>query len=207
MTRAAILAVFAAGVLLGAVCVAAGFVIGAATTAAEPSRPAPVPSFVPLPSEAGTPPDDGTDAGQAGAPSMTPTQPSPGVPGDDTGDVAASGASPGAPVGPAPTQTPRDKGVDGQATRGSTASGYATWYSVGPGLYAAAGPALRVGDWRGRMVEVCANGTHACLRLRLVDHCACGDRRGTATVLDLSADAFSMLAPLSRGLVEVTVTW
>ena len=47
-------------------------------------------------------------------------------------------------------------------------SGRAAWYcqngsgcpaGYSGGLYAAAGPALRVGDWRGRTVSVCGAGT------------------------------------------------
>jgi hypothetical protein len=80
--------------------------------------------------------------------------------------------------------------------------GTASWYQDPKhpdGLYAAAGPALRVGDWRGRTVQVCAG---SCVTVRLTDWCACPKR-----VIDLSSDAFSRLAPLSRGLVRVTVSW
>jgi expansin (peptidoglycan-binding protein) len=85
--------------------------------------------------------------------------------------------------------------------------GVATWYDAGPGEYAAAGPALRVAGWRGSYVVVCAfpEGRATCLTLPLVDWCACGDRNGLPTLLDLSADAFAQLAPLSQGLVRVTV--
>ena len=78
--------------------------------------------------------------------------------------------------------------------------GTASWYDNGPGLYAAAGPALRVGDWRQRTVQVCAS---SCVTLRLVDYCACPKR-----VIDLSPAAFRATGtPLSRGLVTVTVSW
>jgi hypothetical protein len=77
--------------------------------------------------------------------------------------------------------------------------GTATWYSNGPGIYAAAGPALRHGHWRGRSVQVC---THSrCLTVRLTDWCRCGGGR----VIDLSPAAFARLAPLSRGTVRVEV--
>ena len=66
-------------------------------------------------------------------------------------------------------------------------------------LYAAAGPALRVGDWRGRVVTL--NGW---LRVRLIDSCgSCS----WATVIDLYADSFAQLAPLGRGVVEVSIRW
>jgi rare lipoprotein A (peptidoglycan hydrolase) len=68
-------------------------------------------------------------------------------------------------------------------------------------MYAAAGPALRVGDWRGRTVTVCGSGS--CLNVRLIDWCACGSGR----VIALYSDAFRQLAPLSSGTVSVQVTW
>ncbi len=69
------------------------------------------------------------------------------------------------------------------------------------GMYAAAGPALRVGDWRGRTVTVCRGGS--CVRVKLVDWCQCYGSR----VIDLYSDAFRQLAPLSSGTISVTVTW
>ena len=69
------------------------------------------------------------------------------------------------------------------------------------GLYAAAGPALRHGNWRGRVVVVEANGQS--VHATLIDWCACPGGR----LLDLYSDAFLRLAPLDRGLLRVTVTW
>ena len=69
------------------------------------------------------------------------------------------------------------------------------------GLYAAAGPALRIGSWRGRSVTVCGSGS--CVNVKLIDWCACGSGR----VIDLYSDAFSRLAPLSSGTLSVRVTW
>jgi hypothetical protein len=100
----------------------------------------------------------------------------------------------------------RSRAVRGVASRMGTAS----WYCGGRsactrgypgGLYAAAGPALRVGDWRGRSVLVSAAGRR--VAVRLIDWCACPGGR----VLDLYRDAFSRLADPSRGLVRVRVTW
>lgn len=89
-------------------------------------------------------------------------------------------------------------------------SGTASWFCGGgsactrgvpPGSYAAAaGPALRVGDWRGRIVKVCGNGN--CVRVALRDWCACPRR-----VIDLYRSAFSALASPSLGLLRVTVSW
>jgi rare lipoprotein A (peptidoglycan hydrolase) len=68
-------------------------------------------------------------------------------------------------------------------------------------MYAAAGPLLRVGDWRGRVVRVCGNGR--CVTVKLIDWCACPGSR----VIDLYSDAFQRLAPLSEGTIQVTVSW
>ena len=117
-------------------------------------------------------------------------------------------------VSPAPRRAVRQVPHAAVAVSGAASSlegvrGTASWYcghgSACPrgypgGLYAAAGPALRVGDWRGRYVVVAAMGQR--VRVRLVDWCACPSR-----ALDLFADAFSRLAPLSRGLVKVKVSW
>jgi len=89
-------------------------------------------------------------------------------------------------------------------------SGRAAWYcqngsgcpaGYSGGLYAAAGAALRVGNWRGRTVSVCGAGN--CVNVTLVDWCACGGSR----VIDLFADAYRRVAPLSSGTVAVRVTW
>jgi len=96
--------------------------------------------------------------------------------------------------------------------------GVATWYDNGPGLYAAAGPALRRwlgAAWRGRAVTVCAGS--ACVRVRLTDWCACGPRPAGPTLLDLSRDAFAWIAPkvlvkghwqpfMGAGVLRVEVT-
>jgi rare lipoprotein A (peptidoglycan hydrolase) len=121
---------------------------------------------------------------------------------------------------PAPTQR-NNAAVELKARRASSptvrltgrhASGAATWYcktgvsacraGYPGGLYAAAGPGLRIGSWRGRAVRVCGNGN--CVSVRLIDWCACG---GGAHLIDLYGDAFVRLAPLSAGAVHVTVSW
>ena len=91
------------------------------------------------------------------------------------------------------------------------ARGDATWYCVqgvspcqrnhAGGLYAAAGAALRVGAWRGRVVTVCRG--RDCVRVKLIDWCACGGGR----VIDLYGDAFRKLASLSSGEIRVSVRW
>lgn len=85
--------------------------------------------------------------------------------------------------------------------------GWATWYDVGPGFYAAAGPELRAAlgpSWRGQLVEVEGPGRLSVV-VEIVDFCACGDRHGQPTLLDLSIDAFEQLAPLEAGIVSVSI--
>lgn len=91
--------------------------------------------------------------------------------------------------------------------------GKAKWYATGKdGQYAAAGPALRraLGEgWRGSYVLVCIDrpGRQSrCLEVRLNDWCKCKGGK-VDTLIDLSDEAFSYLAPLSRGVIIVTVAW
>jgi rare lipoprotein A (peptidoglycan hydrolase) len=111
------------------------------------------------------------------------------------------------PVAVKPRATPKPQIV--QRATGTHRTGTASWYcghgsachhSYPGGLYAAAGPALRVGSWRGRTVIVRAGGRS--VAVRLIDWCACPRR-----IIDLYSDAFIRLAPLSRGVLKVTVTW
>ena len=84
-------------------------------------------------------------------------------------------------------------------------TGTARWYATGrSGLYAAAGPKLRQaigGDWRGRNVLVCYQ--YRCTEVILNDVCPCK----SGSIIDLSDEAFRYLAPLSRGVIKVTVGW
>lgn len=94
---------------------------------------------------------------------------------------------------------------------GHSRTGSASWYcqtgvsacvaGYPGGLYAAAGPALRLGSWRGRSVQVCGNGS--CVWVTLIDYCACG----SGHMIDLYGDAFRQLAPLSTVALRVTVSW
>jgi expansin (peptidoglycan-binding protein) len=79
------------------------------------------------------------------------------------------------------------------------AQGYATWYDDGPGLYGAV-PSWHYGD-RPYPLRVCRGDR--CVTVIVRDFCACGDRHGRPTVIDLSPAAFSELAPLSRGVISV----
>ena len=101
----------------------------------------------------------------------------------------------GAPSPAATTEPPRSvSGLPGSI------SGEATWFATGPDcLCAAAGPALRAflgPHWRGTRVRVCAG---RCITVLLNDWMK-ADR-----LIDLSDQAFRLLAKLSRGVVWVTV--
>lgn len=86
----------------------------------------------------------------------------------------------------------------------SSISGYATWLDTTPGT-AAAGPALRswLGpDWRGQTVKVCHGG---CVLVALTDWCACADRSGKPTLVDLSRSDFAVIGDPGAGVISVTV--
>jgi len=132
----------------------------------------------------------------------------------DAAPAVAPRANPNQPVRPEsvlkPTPKPKAATSSGGGT-GHSVRGTASWYckagvsachnAYPSGLYAAAGPALRVGNWRGRTVTVCGSGS--CVNVKLIDWCACGSGR----VIDLYSDAFSRLAPLSSGTLSVRVSW
>jgi rare lipoprotein A (peptidoglycan hydrolase) len=146
------------------------------------------------------------------------------IAGDDPLDAIQDFATQGTTPAPRPTPldraaarseaiapaTPKDRQPSIRLT-GHSATGTATWYcetgvsachhSYPGGLYAAAGPELRVGNWRGRYVRVCGNGS--CVTVQLIDWCACGGNH----IIDLYSDAFRHLAPLSAGGVRVRVSW
>lgn len=85
-------------------------------------------------------------------------------------------------------------------------AGVATWYDDGPGLYGAV-PSWQFGD-KPYVVRVCRDEPltiHACVNVTVRDFCACGDRAGKQTVIDLSPAAFRRLAPLSTGVLPVIV--
>lgn len=78
-------------------------------------------------------------------------------------------------------------------------AGEASWYDDGPGLYGAV-HSFRWGDTP-YAVEVCrADDRDRCVTVIVRDHMA-----NTRRAIDLSPDAFSRLAPLSRGVVQVTL--
>jgi rare lipoprotein A (peptidoglycan hydrolase) len=151
----------------------------------------------------------------ASAPTLEPSPPRPAVRRESR---RGPSGSPSRPTIALPADPPRVVVVASrdQAAEAVTASskgsitGTASWYcghgsrctaGYPSGLYAAAGPALRVGNWRGRVVLVSANGR--VVMVKLVD-CNCGQH---ANLIDLYRDAFSRLADPSRGLIRVTVSW
>lgn len=83
-------------------------------------------------------------------------------------------------------------------------TGNATWYDA-PSIHdAAAGPGLRKAlgsGWRGSVVRV-SSGGHSVV-VTLSDWCAC---RSGNRVIDLDDKAFQRLAPLSAGIIVVSIT-
>lgn len=123
------------------------------------------------------------DGGPTGAPLTLPSSDEP----RSGGPVVQAGS--GNPLAPSPSSPMPD---------GSSITGIASWYDAGPGLYAAV-PTWRWGDEPYR-VRVTAG--HRSVVVTVLDFCGCPGGR----VIDLSADAFARLAPLSAGLVRVTIT-
>jgi hypothetical protein len=91
----------------------------------------------------------------------------------------------------------------------SVLTGTASWYDARPGT-AAAGPALRRAlgpGYLGTTVAVChgSSTAQACVKVRLVTSCQCYRGEARERLIDLSKSDFAQLAPLSKGLVKVTV--
>lgn len=81
--------------------------------------------------------------------------------------------------------------------------GWATWFETSG--YQAAVPWWEAGD-EPYPVRVCADGSD-CLLVTVTGFCACGERHGIPTVADLSPLAFTHFAPLSVGVIRVTLEW
>jgi len=135
------------------------------------------------------------------APEVVVPASSPGPTGAPLGPVARSSSATGARVTPGPDggAPPLRQQHKSFMPATHTIRGVASWYGASD-LIAAAGPALRIGDWRGRLITVTAGGRS--IVVRLSDWCLCRTR-----AIDLSDDAFAHLAPLSQGLVDVRVSW
>ena len=108
---------------------------------------------------------------------------------------------------PRPTPRATPKPVALKTSHKTTVT--ATWYclpgtsrcprTVQDGLYAAISPDMA--SLRGRRVKVCWQGS--CVTVKIID-CLCSRLHG----IDLFADAFVKLAPLSKGSLRgVTISW
>ena len=98
--------------------------------------------------------------------------------------LAVAALGPTAPVEMRPAPTHRE------------VVGVASWFSVGRGLYAAM-PGYR--DGTRVLARVTAGGRSVVVRV--ITQCGCPNGR----VIDLSPEAFRAFAPLSRGIVKVSV--
>jgi hypothetical protein len=119
-----------------------------------------------------------SSAAQSGAPHMPRSSAAP------TGSSTASSSG-----------TPSPTGDVGTALVG----GWATYYATCPEC-AAAGPLLREAlgaHWKGTWITVVSNDGQATLRLET--SCACRDRRGRPTIIDVSIEAFDVLSPSPAG--------
>lgn len=142
-----------------------------------------------------------------GEPSAHSDRPTGGASDPSLVDLAASGPEPSpGPAAPAPT------GAIGDPLVSSSASGWATYCAPTPdycqtwgdGALLGAVPSFAWGD-EPYPVVVCLEGGARCVTVTVVSYCACGDRDGIPTVIDLSPAAFEALAPLARGVIPVRV--
>lgn len=83
--------------------------------------------------------------------------------------------------------------------------GPASWFNAGPGWYAAV-PGYIDGTVMTAVVCTFPDGKANCLSLPIVSSCQCFRHTPAEKVVDLSPAAFAQFAPLSRGVVMVTVT-
>ncbi len=103
----------------------------------------------------------------------------------------------------AATPAPSAPSGSGSMAAGPAIRGVASWWdSWGHGLYAAAGPRLRVGQWLGEIVTVCSVDTGRCLAVPITTSCQCLGTR----LVDLSLDTILGLGlDPARGVFEVEV--
>jgi hypothetical protein len=122
-------------------------------------------------------------------------------------------ASVGSRVGSGPTADSSPVTHSEPPAASSLIAGVATWCAPTPTHCQSWGGGAMVGavpgfDGDPYTVRVCLDvqlSTFSCVVVRVVSSCACGDRGGRGTVIDLSPAAFRKLAPLSRGVIPVTV--
>jgi hypothetical protein len=83
--------------------------------------------------------------------------------------------------------------------------GWATYHSTGrDGMYAAAGPSLRVGDWRGSQVSV-QYGDREPVTVTLNDFCQCFEGTSDERAIDLSDEAWAAVTGRPPGKVKVVI--
>lgn len=191
------------GRLISAVLLAAliaglsGCWAGRATATSRPSSGAAVFRMVTLSSTSSSPEplrDHGSPSGGtaevgdlAGRPSLILDPAAPTEPATPPGDVAPDGEL---------VVSDSQKHSD-SASISNRLSGLASYYDWHPGEAAACAPfRAALPDWRGRTVWVSG------IAVRVTDFCP-----QTGRVIDLDAGTFARLAPLSQGLVSVTVSW
>jgi hypothetical protein len=145
-------------------------------------------AFTPLPTEGGAPTDGYYP------PPMTPSASPP--PHPET-------------VAPRPTSTPTPRPANPVKVSGhlappyEAARGLVTWQPIS-GYRASPGPLIRSwGVKQGEALRVCAGAR--CVTVTVYGWCACGDRHGQRTLLDLSESAFARLANPGKGVIEVEV--
>lgn len=83
-------------------------------------------------------------------------------------------------------------------------AGRASYYDDGPGLYAAV-HSFRFGNPRYKLTVCRADDPRRCVTVVVRDHCQCLVGTASERIIDLSPSAFERLAPLSVGLVKVTI--
>ncbi len=201
MTRrilAAALAVFWATVALLAIAIAA---------------PRAAPEFVPpSPGQLSAPP---SGAGQAAVLAVTSARDPfngresprhrPALRGAETADGGAP-----QPAAPHRASDSATASPDALASMPATRSGFATWCAPTPTRCQRWGGDARLGAvpsfrWGDTPYPVRVSYGGRSTIVQVVSFCACGDRHGEPTAIDISPAAFESLAPLSRGVIRVEV--
>jgi rare lipoprotein A len=99
---------------------------------------------------------------------------------------------------PAPKSAPAPSSSAAPAPSGRTQSGGATWYDAAP-----PGTCAHRTLPMGTMVTIRSQSTGATATCRVSDRGPFVD----GLIIDLAKDVFSKLAPMSQGVVQVTISW
>ena len=120
----------------------------------------------------------------------------------DTTTTAAPPTTTAAPPTTVPRTTPpttaRPEAAATAAAPANTATGLATWYAAAP-----AGRCASTSLPFGTVLTVRDNATGATITCLVDDR----ETAGPPHLVDLSPEGFSAMAPLSQGVIGVTVTW